>query len=142
MPPPAYGSERGSILLEAGSTMPPAPPTRRPPLQSSQSRARIEAAGVLVQIEENDIAGESGSDYGKKIVAAQQHISLSNMSVPQAAPPNYSSIMVHPHDDGSESDDEATTALIAETISRPVGRVRSGTIGSTASGSRRQSLKP
>ncbi|KAG0221188.1 concanavalin A-like lectin/glucanase domain-containing protein [Mortierella sp. GBAus27b] len=137
VPPPAYGSERGSILLEAGSTKPPAPPTRRPTLQSSQSRARIEAAGVLVQIDEDNVRGESGSDYSKKIAAAQQHISLSNMSVPQA-PPHYSTVMAHARDDSAESDDEATTALIAETISRPVGRGRSGTIGSTASGSGRR----
>ncbi|KAF9103253.1 Rsp5p-dependent ubiquitination, sorting of cargo proteins at the multivesicular body [Mortierella sp. AM989] len=134
VPPPAYGSERGSILLEAGSLMSPAPPTRRPTLQSSQSRARIEAAGVLVQIDENDgVAGDSGSDYSKKANnQAKQHISLANMSVPQGngmAPPQYSSLA-----DPSESDDE-TTALIAETISRPVGRGRSGTTNSTASGS-------
>ncbi|KAF8939901.1 Rsp5p-dependent ubiquitination, sorting of cargo proteins at the multivesicular body [Dissophora ornata] len=133
VPPPAYGSELGSILLEAGSAMGPAPPTRRPTLQSSQSRARIEAAGVLVQIEEEDGAGESGSDYGKKVTAAKHHISLSNMSAPQA-PPHYSSVTPRVGTEGSESDDE-TTAFIAETISRPVGRGRSGTMNSTASGS-------
>ncbi|KAF9353273.1 Rsp5p-dependent ubiquitination, sorting of cargo proteins at the multivesicular body [Mortierella sp. AD094] len=134
VPPPAYGSERGSILLEAGSVMSPAPPTRRPVLQSSQSRARIEAAGVLVQIEEDEsTADNSGSEYSKKAgSSAKQHISLSNMSVPHQigmAPPQYYSLA-----DPSESDDE-TTALIAETISRPVGRSRSGTTNSTASGS-------
>ncbi|KAI1312998.1 Rsp5p-dependent ubiquitination, sorting of cargo proteins at the multivesicular body [Mortierella claussenii] len=152
VPPPAYGSERGSILLEAGSAMMPAPPTRRPNLQSSQSRARIEAAGVLVQIDEDgDGTGEgsSGSEYGKKVNASvtQQHISLSNMSAPtgsQALPPQYSSVAKGGRrsgtgagiagEQGSESDDE-TTALIAETISRPVGRGRSGTTTSTASGS-------
>ncbi|KAG0000947.1 Rsp5p-dependent ubiquitination, sorting of cargo proteins at the multivesicular body [Entomortierella chlamydospora] len=134
VPPPAYGSERGSILLEAGSAMPPAPPTRRPVLQSSQSRARIEAAEVLVQIDEVETTGDnSGSEYSKKAgSSAKQHISLANMSVPHqggVAPPQYSS-----QADPSESDDE-TTALIAETISRPVGRGRSGTMNSTASGS-------
>ncbi|KAG0293802.1 Rsp5p-dependent ubiquitination, sorting of cargo proteins at the multivesicular body [Dissophora globulifera] len=134
VPPPAYGSERGSILLEAGSTRSPAPPTRRPNLQSSQSRARIEAAGVLVQIDEDEGAGESGSEYGKKVPAAQRHISLSNMSLPNA-PPQYSSVIGRTQGtDGMESDEE-TTALIAETISRPVGRGRSGTMSSTASGS-------
>ncbi|ORZ05486.1 concanavalin A-like lectin/glucanase domain-containing protein [Lobosporangium transversale] len=147
IPPPAYGSERGSILLEAGSTMSPTPPMRRPNLQSSQSRARIEAAGVLVQIDDDD-AGESGggSEYGKKVIASvtQQHISLSNMSVPtngHALPPHYSSVIGGNRTNpgvlgaqGSESDDE-TTALIAETISRPVGRGRSGTTNSIASGS-------
>ncbi|KAF9359058.1 Rsp5p-dependent ubiquitination, sorting of cargo proteins at the multivesicular body [Mortierella sp. NVP85] len=136
VPPPAYGSERGSILLEAGSTMPSAPPTRRPASHSSQSRARIEAAGVLVQIDDDNGPGESGSDYGKKITAVQQHISLSKISGPQA-PPNYSSVVDRSQDDDPESDDEATTALIAKTISRPVGRVRSGTVSSTASGSGR-----
>ncbi|KAF9128792.1 Rsp5p-dependent ubiquitination, sorting of cargo proteins at the multivesicular body [Mortierella sp. 14UC] len=165
-PPPAYGSERGSILLEAGSALGGsgagaggpgmvAPPMRRPHLQSSQSRARIEAAGVLVQIDEEDrmSGGENGngSDYSKKVNTTPQHISLSTMSGPTGGvpPPHYSSLV---DDDrrssGSgngartrsqeESDDE-TTALIAETISRPVGRVRSGTMSSTASGSGRRS---
>ncbi|KAF9433239.1 Rsp5p-dependent ubiquitination, sorting of cargo proteins at the multivesicular body [Entomortierella beljakovae] len=135
IPPPAYGSELGSILLEAGSTtVSPAPPMRRPNLQSSQSRARIEAAGVLVQIEQEDDARDGGSDYSKKASSlAKQNISLSKMSAPQGnglAPPQYSAVV----DTTSESDDE-TTALISETISRPVGRGRSGTTTSTASGS-------
>ncbi|KAF9427964.1 Rsp5p-dependent ubiquitination, sorting of cargo proteins at the multivesicular body [Podila epigama] len=99
-PPPAYGSERGSILLEAGSTVArsPAPPMRRPQLQSSQSRARIEAAGVLVQIDEEPSvsSGNAGArlvEYGK---VSPVHISLSNMSAPTgsgtvAPPPHYSS---------------------------------------------------
>ncbi|KAF9151012.1 Rsp5p-dependent ubiquitination, sorting of cargo proteins at the multivesicular body [Linnemannia schmuckeri] len=162
-PPPAYGSERGSILLEAGSILGGsgtgagagmvAPPMRRPQLQSSQSRARIEAAGVLIQIDEEDRmgAGEggNGSEYSKKVNTTPQHISLSTMSGPTGGvpPPHYSSLM--DDDRGSsgsggrtrsqeESDDEAT-ALIAETISRPVGRVRSGTTSSTASGNGRRS---
>ncbi|KAF9084179.1 Rsp5p-dependent ubiquitination, sorting of cargo proteins at the multivesicular body [Mortierella sp. AD031] len=159
-PPPAYGSVRGSILLEAGSALGGsgaaggivAPPMRRPQLQSAQSRARIEAAGVLVQIDEEDRSSEtgSGSEYSKKVHVTPQHISLSTMSAPGPAggvpPPHYSSLM--DDDRGSsasggrtrsqeESDDE-TTALIAETISRPVGRVRSGTTSSTASGSGRR----
>lgn len=166
-PPPAYGSERGSILLEAGATpgsltttRGPAPPTRRPQLQSMQSRARIEAAGVLVQIEEDEGAGESGSDHSgsrRANVAPQQHISLANMSAPTShgPPPHYSSVVAAA--DGtttnatttgvtgrarshSESDEE-TTALIADTISRPIGgRGRSGTTTSvaSASGGRRQ----
>ncbi|KAF8983209.1 Rsp5p-dependent ubiquitination, sorting of cargo proteins at the multivesicular body [Entomortierella lignicola] len=151
IPPPAYGNERGSILLEAGSARSPAPPTRRPKLQSSQSRARIEAAEVLVQIEEDDddTGGESGSYYNSRRASllAKQHISLSKMSLLTGSstatndnqehgsstaappPPHYSSVV-----EPSESDDE-TTALIAETISRPVGRGRSGTMNSTASGS-------
>ena len=35
-PPPAYGSERGSILLESAGTSNPSPPTRRPPPSSSR----------------------------------------------------------------------------------------------------------
>lgn len=159
-PPPAYGSERGSILLESGSALggsgagagtgTVAPPMRRPQLQSSQSRARIEAAGVLVQIDEDESEGGNGSDYSKKVNTTPQHISLSTMSAPTGGmpPPHYSSLM--DDDRGSsgsgggrtrsqeESDDEAT-ALIAETISRPIGRVRSGTTSSTASGSGRRS---
>ncbi|KAG0202559.1 Rsp5p-dependent ubiquitination, sorting of cargo proteins at the multivesicular body [Mortierella sp. GBA30] len=167
-PPPAYGSERGSILLEAGTTNTtttmntttmvrgPAPPTRRPQLQSMQSRARIEAAGVLVQIEEDEVAGESGSsDYGNgrkmNVIVPQQHISLANMSAPTnhqglPPPPHYSSLVDSNNVGGtptttgrtrshSESDEE-TTALIAETISRPRGgRGRSGTTTSVASAS-------
>ncbi|KAF9540305.1 Rsp5p-dependent ubiquitination, sorting of cargo proteins at the multivesicular body [Mortierella hygrophila] len=150
-PPPAYGKERGSILLETGSALggsgagagtgTVAPPMRRPQLQSSQSRARIEAAGVLVQIDEEDrmSAGEggNGSEYSKKVNTTPQHISLSTMSGPAGGvpPPQYSSLT----DDGGQTSDEETTALIAETISRPVGRVRSGTTNSTASGSGRRS---
>ncbi|KAF9935856.1 Rsp5p-dependent ubiquitination, sorting of cargo proteins at the multivesicular body [Mortierella alpina] len=166
-PPPAYGSERGSILLEAGATAAsrgPAPPTRRPQLQSMQSRARIEAAGVLVQIEEDEGAGESGSDHsgGRRAnVAPQQHISLANMSAPTShgPPPHYSSVVEAAEGMGSRTttyasttsgtgrtrshseSDEETTALIADTISRPIGgRGRSGTTTSvaSASGSRRQ----
>ncbi|KAF9180268.1 Rsp5p-dependent ubiquitination, sorting of cargo proteins at the multivesicular body [Haplosporangium sp. Z 767] len=162
-PPPAYGSERGSILLEAGSTAAttrtPAPPTRRPKLQSAQSRARIEAAGVLVQIDEDEGTGESGSDYSngiafnaKRASVPRQHISLANMSVPSHSthgpPPHYSSLdgtaegssTRDERHNSTESDDE-TTALIAETISRPVGergragRSRSGTTTSVASAS-------
>ncbi|KAG0283821.1 Rsp5p-dependent ubiquitination, sorting of cargo proteins at the multivesicular body [Linnemannia gamsii] len=159
-PPPAYGSERGSILLETGSALGGSdvgagtgmvvPPMRRPQLQSSQSRARIEAAGVLVQIDEDASEGGNGSDYSKKVNTTPQHISLSTMSGPTGGmpPPHYSSLV--DDDRGSsgsgggrtrsqeESDDEAT-ALIAETISRPIGRVRSGTTSSTASGSGRRS---
>ncbi|KAF9327943.1 Rsp5p-dependent ubiquitination, sorting of cargo proteins at the multivesicular body [Linnemannia elongata] len=150
-PPPAYGSLRGSILLETGSALGSsgagagtgtvAPPMRRPHLQSSQSRARIEAAGVLVQIDEEDrmSAGEggNGSEYSKKVNTTPQHISLSTMSGPAGGvpPPHYSSLT----DDGGQTSDDETTALIAETISRPIGRVRSGTTSSTASGGGRRS---
>ncbi|KAG0344348.1 Rsp5p-dependent ubiquitination, sorting of cargo proteins at the multivesicular body [Podila humilis] len=110
-PPPAYGRERGSILLEAGlaSATPhtPAPLTRRPKLQSSQSRARIEAAGVLVQIDEASTSGNGGGSGGAGGgntgssagggKTAPIHISLSNMSAPttgpaSAPPPHYTSL--------------------------------------------------
>ncbi|KAF9578065.1 Rsp5p-dependent ubiquitination, sorting of cargo proteins at the multivesicular body [Lunasporangiospora selenospora] len=164
VPPPAYGREHGSILLETGRTsaalgMPtspgPAPPTRRPKLQSSQSRARIEAAGVLVQIEESTHSSDAGSssisEYAKQVMSPI-NISLSKMSVPTIPPPQYSSLggaaAVAGGEGGaggnrgtaerteSESDDE-TTALIARTISKPIGRTRerSGTLSSIASGS-------
>ncbi|KAF9389578.1 Rsp5p-dependent ubiquitination, sorting of cargo proteins at the multivesicular body [Podila verticillata] len=161
-PPPAYGSERGSILLEAGAAHTPAPPTRRPKLQSSQSRARIEAAGVLVQIDQEPSSSNNGArpEYRK---ASPVHISLSNMSAPTGAPPHYSSLETDGTDassgsgktpvltitvqeglddrsstDSEEEDDEAR-ALIGggATIERlsSKGRNRSGTLNSVASGS-------
>ncbi|KAG0351584.1 Rsp5p-dependent ubiquitination, sorting of cargo proteins at the multivesicular body [Podila minutissima] len=161
-PPPAYGSERGSILLEAGAAHTPAPPTRRPKLQSSQSRARIEAAGVLVQIDQEPSSSNNGPrpDFRK---ASPVHISLSNMSAPTGAPPHYSSLGLDGADDSSgsgsgktpvpttivqegsegsstdsEEEDEAR-ALIGggATIERlsSKGRTRSGTLNSVASGS-------
>lgn len=163
-PPPAYGSERGSILLEAGAAHTPAPPTRRPKLQSSQSRARIEAAGVLVQIDQEPSSSNNGArpEYRN---ASPVHISLSNMSAPTGAPPHYSSldidgtdasggsgktpvptiIMQEGSDDrsstDSEEDDDEARALIGggATIERlsSKGRNRSGTLSSVASGSSR-----
>ncbi|KAG0025534.1 Rsp5p-dependent ubiquitination, sorting of cargo proteins at the multivesicular body [Podila clonocystis] len=161
-PPPAYGSERGTILLEAGAAHTPAPPTRRPKLQSSQSRARIEAAGVLVQIDQEPSSSNNGArpDFRK---ASPIHISLSNMSAPTGAPPHYSSLVgLDGTDDSSgrglgntpptttvqegsedsstdsEEEDEAR-ALIGggATIERlsSKGRTRSGTLNSVASGS-------
>ncbi|KAF9310956.1 Rsp5p-dependent ubiquitination, sorting of cargo proteins at the multivesicular body [Podila horticola] len=161
-PPPAYGSERGSILLEAGAAHTPAPPTRRPKLQSSQSRARIEAAGVLVQIDQEPSSSNNSArqDFRK---ASPVHISLSNMSAPTGAPPHYSSLGLDGTDDpsgsgsrktpvlttalqegsegsgtDSEEEDEAR-ALIGggATIERlsSKGRTRSGTLNSVASGS-------
>ncbi|GJJ75515.1 Ran-binding protein 9/10 [Entomortierella parvispora] len=52
VPPPAYGREQGSILLESGIQ------TQRstPHLKSSHSRAQIEAAEVLLQIDEDNDA--------------------------------------------------------------------------------------
>ncbi|KAG0042195.1 Rsp5p-dependent ubiquitination, sorting of cargo proteins at the multivesicular body [Gryganskiella cystojenkinii] len=215
-PPPAYGRERGSILLESGvqsptlQQHPQAQQQRaRPPLKSSQSRARIEAAEVLVQIDEDVdarvpgarkhqfVAGESlgsgsgsGSNNGNATTGSggtaegkrssllnliqsatsptppppsqPQNFSLSNMHGGDASldpsllpPPEYeetapeSSDAVSSKTGGArraraESEDEAT-ALIAETISRPVGRIgavrsgrkRSGTVGSSSSASRR-----
>ncbi|GJJ67685.1 Ran-binding protein 9/10 [Entomortierella parvispora] len=122
-PPPAYGSELGSILLEASGSAGQAPnsrlprslsnglagaggmvgagvgallrasgrsgasstgssthSSRRPILQSSQSRSRIQAAGAL-QSEDGAVDDNSRS--------SPVHISLGNMSAP---PPHYSSL--------------------------------------------------
>jgi len=174
VPPPAYGREQGSILLESGIQSPILQQhiQRQPQLKSSQSRARIEAAEVLVQIEDVDarvsrkhqfINGESlgsgsGSGSGFENTAtlsskvdgkrpsllnmiqnassitpppppAPQNFSLSKLNVgveenneavmelsmPSAQPPDY-------QETRTDSEDEAT-ALIAETISSPTGRV-------------------
>ncbi|KAG0242971.1 Rsp5p-dependent ubiquitination, sorting of cargo proteins at the multivesicular body [Actinomortierella wolfii] len=102
VPPPAYGSERGSILLEAGSTSSPMTTTqvpRRPPLRSSQSRARVQAAGILVQIDDNEADHyQNGGGGGGGVLAHGRYgtppvdISLSDISAP---PPKYTSLDQH-----------------------------------------------
>ncbi|KAF9318747.1 Rsp5p-dependent ubiquitination, sorting of cargo proteins at the multivesicular body [Podila horticola] len=91
-PPPAYGSELGSILLEAGSAqeqlrreqrqLPSIVPSssRRPILQSSQSNSR-NSSRVFVPMDE--------ANQGATTTTHPVHISPSNSSAP---PPNYSSL--------------------------------------------------
>lgn len=97
-PPPAYGSEIGSILLEvSGSAQAShASPSSsgRPILQQTSSRTHIHAAGALRREDSSngiDVrgsgVGEGSRDQGGRAIPAQ--ISLSNMSAP---PPNYSSL--------------------------------------------------
>ncbi|KAG0249626.1 Rsp5p-dependent ubiquitination, sorting of cargo proteins at the multivesicular body [Actinomortierella ambigua] len=132
VPPPAYGSELGSILLEAGTTSSPGMVNnnnnmpRRPPLRTSQSRARVQAAGILVQIDGSDSdshherngGGGGGGGGGAGGVAAAGvamlqgrygtppvDISLSDISAP---PPKYTSLDQH-----GESQSRLASATVA-----------------------------
>ncbi|KAG0038877.1 Rsp5p-dependent ubiquitination, sorting of cargo proteins at the multivesicular body [Podila clonocystis] len=92
-PPPAYGSELGSILLEAGSAQEQlrreqqrqlpstVSPSRRPILQSSQFNSRT-SSRVFVPMDE----ANQGATFA---TTHPVHISPSNTSAP---PPNYSSL--------------------------------------------------
>ncbi|KAF9358256.1 Rsp5p-dependent ubiquitination, sorting of cargo proteins at the multivesicular body [Mortierella sp. NVP85] len=115
-PPPAYGSEYGSILLEvAGSS--PVPPqssssssSRRPILQSNSSRTHVRAAGALrredsSQDVQNGGVSESSGDHGGRSTPVQ--ISLSNMSAP---PPIYSSVDRFGRIPTQDNDDRASIA--------------------------------
>ncbi|KAF9957027.1 Rsp5p-dependent ubiquitination, sorting of cargo proteins at the multivesicular body [Modicella reniformis] len=118
-PPPAYGSEYGSILLEtAGSapTLPSSPSSsRRPILQSNSSRTHVHAAGVLrledstrgASVPDSGV-GESSRVQGGRSLPVQT--SLSNMSAP---PPNYSSLDRF----GRAPRDSVDTASVASTDS-------------------------
>ncbi|KAG0341364.1 Rsp5p-dependent ubiquitination, sorting of cargo proteins at the multivesicular body [Podila minutissima] len=96
-PPPAYGSELGSILLEAGSTQGQlrreqqqqqpsivSSSSRRPIIQSIQSNSRS-SSRVFVPMDDVNNRGEPATTTTFHPV----HISPSNSS---ASPPNYSSL--------------------------------------------------
>ncbi|KAF8925059.1 concanavalin A-like lectin/glucanase domain-containing protein [Dissophora ornata] len=115
-PPPAYGSELGSILLEAAGSganiQSPPLSSRRPILQSSSTRTQVQIAGALRRedssrgLGNNGFGGHSGADRASSPV----QISLSNMSVP---PPNYSSLDRF----GRRREQDNDTASVASTDS-------------------------
>ncbi|KAG0246984.1 concanavalin A-like lectin/glucanase domain-containing protein [Mortierella sp. GBAus27b] len=139
-PPPAYGSEFGSILLEAAGSEPAShsspSSSRRPILQSTSSRTHIHAAGVLRR-EDSSQGGVHGSGVGEgtrdqegRAVPAQ--ISMSNMSAP---PPIYSSLDRFgrvPHHDNEDaasvasSDSAESTTLLLGDARRDAGNGHDG----------------
>ncbi|KAF9974263.1 Rsp5p-dependent ubiquitination, sorting of cargo proteins at the multivesicular body [Actinomortierella ambigua] len=162
VPPPAYGSELGSILLEAGTTTSSSginAVPRRPPLRSSQSRARVQAAGILVQIDSSDSdshherngGGGGGGGVGTGVAMLQGRfgtppvdISLSDISVP---PPKYTSLDQHGEPQGrlasaaarsSSSSESSTYGTSSSNASPPAAAVRSGSASSNG-GSRGRS---
>ncbi|KAF9091528.1 Rsp5p-dependent ubiquitination, sorting of cargo proteins at the multivesicular body [Mortierella sp. AM989] len=93
-PPPAYGSELGSILLEASGSAVPSQSSlsvgRRPILQSSSSRTQIPSASGLRREDSFQGAGGVGREVQQGGSSSSPvQISLANMSAP---PPNYSSL--------------------------------------------------
>ncbi|KAF9991810.1 Rsp5p-dependent ubiquitination, sorting of cargo proteins at the multivesicular body [Entomortierella chlamydospora] len=125
-PPPAYGSELGSILLEASgsaTSQSPLPSGRRPILQSSSSRTQIYQTGSGLRREDSfQGVGGASRDVQGGSSSSPVPITLANMSAP---PPNYSSLDRHGHprndvhgieDDrvsiaSTDSDDSATLLL-------------------------------
>ncbi|KAF9369750.1 Rsp5p-dependent ubiquitination, sorting of cargo proteins at the multivesicular body [Mortierella sp. AD011] len=127
-PPPAYGSELGSILLEASgsaASQSPLPSGRRPILQSSSSRTQIYQTGSGLRRDDSfQGVGGASRDVQGGSSSSPVPITLANMSAP---PPNYSSLdrHGHPRDDvrGIEDDrisiantdsDESTTLLLGD----------------------------
>ncbi|KAG0308257.1 Rsp5p-dependent ubiquitination, sorting of cargo proteins at the multivesicular body [Dissophora globulifera] len=130
-PPPAYGSDLGSILLEVAGSVPNvdsvSSSSRRPILNSSSSRTQVPILGAVQRQDSTLGAGVGGgdvngsgadqsADHGRTLQPVQ--ISLSNMSAP---PPNYSSLdrfghARHPDNDAasvaSTDSDESTTLLL------------------------------
>ncbi|KAF9186738.1 Rsp5p-dependent ubiquitination, sorting of cargo proteins at the multivesicular body [Haplosporangium sp. Z 27] len=119
VPPPAYGSELGSILLEASgsvnSNQSPLTSGSRPILQSSSSRSNILHAGSgLRRGESNQRITESSREVQQGAPSSPVPITLANMSAP---PPNYSSLDQYGHPQGVVQDIEDDRASVVSTDS-------------------------
>ncbi|KAF8955407.1 Rsp5p-dependent ubiquitination, sorting of cargo proteins at the multivesicular body, partial [Entomortierella lignicola] len=119
VPPPAYGSELGSILLEASgsvnSNQSPLTSGSRPILQSSSSRSNILHAGSgLRRGESNQRINESSREIQQGAPSSPVPITLANMSAP---PPNYSSLDQYGHPQGVAQDIEDDRASVVSTDS-------------------------
>ncbi|KAI7826196.1 concanavalin A-like lectin/glucanase domain-containing protein, partial [Gamsiella multidivaricata] len=112
VPPPAYGSELGSILLEAAGSannlQAPTSSSQRPIFQSSSSRMRVQSAGALRREDSFQGARGDGATVQDRSSSPVQ-ISLSTMSAP---PPNYSSLDRYGHP--RHRDDDASSVASSE----------------------------